>query len=209
MRLKIAIILVIIGAVTTFLSRLAGTLYPRFLQNLPVLKSFGIISLLSFLAIVFFFVIFFIDFAKKEQLLLKIASILMIIGSTAIFVLFVKAVLTLFNVYPSLYFSRPGLLEATVPCINSAFIVFFFIVFYKEMVAKFGFHLKLAVILVIASSFTNFILKSVVLTNYLSSGGFNWFVTLFAKYQVIIIFISAFWFLTNLYFYFTFYRELD
>ena len=209
MRLKIAIILVIIGAVTTFLARLAGTLYPKFLQNLPVLKSFGIISLLSFLAIIFFFVIFVIDFAKKEQLLLKIASILIIIGSTAIFILFVKAVLTLFNVSPSLYFAKPGFLEATVPCINSAFIIFFFSVFYKEMVAKFGFHLKLAVILVIASSFTNFILKSVVLTNYLSSGGFNWFVTLFAKYQVIIIFISSFWFLTNLYFYFTFYRELD
>lgn len=209
MRLKIAIILVIIGSVATFLSRLTGTLYPGLLQNLPILKTFGIISLISFLAIVFFYVVFLIDYTKKGQTFLKIASILMIIGSSAIFLLFIKAVLTLFNISPSLGFAKAGLLEAIVPCISSAFTVFFFAVFYKEMVTRFSFNLKISVILVILSSVTNFVLKSTVLINFISSGGFNWFVTLFLRHQIIIVIISVFWFVTSLYFYISFYKDLE
>jgi heme/copper-type cytochrome/quinol oxidase subunit 4 len=77
------------------------------------------------------------------------------------------------------------------------------------MMAKIGFQLKLAVILVIASAFINLVLKTLVLTNYLSSGGFNWFMALFGEFQIVIILISVFWFLTNLYFYIAFYRELE
>jgi len=209
MRLKIATILVIIGSVATFLSRITGTLSPKLLQNVLILKTFGIVSLLSFLAIVAFFVIFLIDFARKKQLVLKIASILMIIGSLAIFILFLKAVLTLFNIVPSIYYyARPGLLEAVVPFVTSIFIVFFFAAFYKAMVATMSFPLKLAVLLVIASSFTNLVLKIFVLSNYFSSGGFNWFISLFGKFPIVIVLISLFWFLTNLYFYMMFYFEL-
>lgn len=210
MRLKIATILVIIGAITTFLFRITGTLSPNLFTNPLVLKTFGTISLISFLTIVAFFVLFFIDFTKKDQIALKTASVLTIVGSFAIFLLYLKAVLSLFKVFPSLYYyAKPGLLEAFVPCFISAFTLFFFIILYKEMNAKIGFHLKLAIILSIVSSTTIFILKSVVLVNYLSYGEFRLFLSVFEKFPVIVILFSAFWFLTNLYFYITFYRELD
>jgi hypothetical protein len=210
MRLKIAIILVIIEAVSTFIFKIAGTFSPGLLKNLLVMKAFGIISLLLFLAIIAFFVIFFIDFAQKKHLLLQTASVLMIVGSSAVFLLFLKAVLSFFKIFPSVYsFAIPEFVEVLISGIFSAFTLFFFVAFYKEMITKMGFHLKLAVSLIIASSFINFVLKSLVFTNYLSSGGFNWFLTLFVKYQVVIVLISAFWFLSNLYFYISFYRELD
>jgi len=210
MRLKTATILVIVSVVITFLFRISGMLFQSLFTNPLAMKTFGIISLLSFLAIVLFFVFFFMDYTQKEQILLKISSILMIIGSSAIFILFVKAVLSLFKIFPSLYYySKPGFLEALVPCIVSAFSLFFFIAFYKEMVAKMSFHLKLAVILAIVSSLTTFILKSIVLANYLSYSEFRWFLSVFQKFPVLIILLSAFWFLTSLYFYISFYRELE
>jgi len=210
MRLKISIILVIIGTIATFSTRLLGTFNPRLLQNSAILKSFGIISLLSILAIIAFFIFFLIDFVKKEQVLLKIGSILMIIGSSAIFLLFLKAVFTLFRVFPQIYyFAKAGQLEAVVPCVNAAFALFFFIAFLKETLNQVGVPLKLATILIIASALTNLVLKSVVMTNFFSSGGFNWFISLFAKHQIIIAVISIFWFLTSLFFYIMLYREQE
>lgn len=206
MRLRISILMVIASAVVTFLTRVTGILNPKLLQNpLP----FGIISLLSFLAILFFLVIFFIDFAKKEQLLLKIATGLMILGSVAIFILSLKAVMTHFRLFTQLYYyGKPGYFDALVPFLNSAITVFFFSVLFKEIISKFGFQFKLAVLLVIASSFANFTFKSIVLKKYFLTYDFSWLLSMFVQHKWVIVSISVFWFVTNLYFYIAFYREL-
>lgn len=209
MRLKITIVLLAIITILTFIARAAGTLYPKLLTNLLLLKILGFLSLLSFLAVIVFFVFFYIDFARKEGILLKIASILMIIGSSTILILFLKSLFFLYRVFPSLYMSTPGNLEAVLPWFNALFTLFFFIAFFKEMLSKMGLHLKCAVSLMIISAATVIVLKSLVLVNYFSSGGFEWFSDLFLKFPYIFMLISFFWFLTSLYFYFALYRELD
>jgi hypothetical protein len=209
MRLKIATILVVVSTITTFLTRIIGTLFPNLFSSISMAKVLGIISLFSFLVIIFFYVIFLIDFAKKERRLLKIASILMAIGSAVIFLLFIKSLLTLFKIIPSIYYyATPGFLEALIPCIVSIITLFFFIAFYQTMMTKMAFHLKLATILVVVGSILTVILKSIVLANYLSSGVFRWFLAPLQAFPAIIFLLSIFWFLTYLYFYITFYREL-
>ena len=206
MRLKGATILVIIFAVATFILRVTGTVYPQFFINAIARKSFVIISQMSFLSIVAFFIILSLDFIKKEHVVLRIASILMIIGSLAVSVLFLKVVYSVFTETP---YPNPGLVEVLVPFIGAAFTLFFFIVFYKSLLATFGFHLKLAVILSIVSSVITFILKSIILGNYVFSGEFNWFLARFKDFPIIIILLSVFWLLTSLYFYISFYKELN
>lgn len=209
MRLKIATILAIIGLTTTFLTKVIGVLAPSFFSNIAVMKALGIISLFSFFLVILFFMIFLIDFVNKEQSLLKIASILIIVGSSAVFILFIKFLLTLFKIIPSIYYyAKPGLLEALIPGIVSIITLFFFIAFYKEMMAKMAFHLKLATILVIVGSLITAILKSIVFINYFSSGIFSWFLAPFQTFPAIVLILSLYWFLTYLYFYVTFYREL-
>lgn len=210
MRLKIATILVIIGTISTFLTRILGTVFPKFFLNISNAKALGIISLFSFLVVILFFVLILIDFTKKVQTLLKTATILMIAGSLAILILFIKSFLTLFNLIPSIYYyAKPGLLEALIPCIVSIATLFFFIAFYKDMITKMTFHLKRATTLVIIGTFITVILKSIVLVNYLTSGVFSWFLAPFQTFPAIIFFLSTYWFLTYLYFYIIFYSELE
>lgn len=111
---------------------------------LIVAQATQIMSFLSSLTVVFFFISFYKDYVERERIKLRNVSILAIIGTSAMSLLHIKGLFIVFNVYNLSYLVKPRYIEAIIPWLSSIFILIFFIIFHKEIIQKGGKKLKRA-----------------------------------------------------------------
>lgn len=212
MRLKKATLLAIIGISYAFVLRTIGTFLPDIFKNLIVAQSIQILSFLASLTIVFFFISFYLDYVEQEQIKLKQASFLAIIGSSAMALVRIKGLLlVVFGRYISLYWLRylirSDYMGVVIPWVSSILILLFFIIFYKDILSQKKVELKTATLLAIIGSSISTLLLTFVLFNYLYPREIRRFLYSPEKIAIIFIPLLTFSFVTLLYFFLCFYKE--
>jgi hypothetical protein len=206
-KLKYATLSAIIGISYSFLSRTIGTFLPALFKNLLVAQVSAIMSILAVLTGLFFFISFYQEYVQKEQTRLRQASVLAIVGSSAMLLLEVKGLLLIFNADTSSYLAQAHLIEPVVSWVSSILILLFFIVFYKAIFYRQGTKLQRAILLaVIGSSIAAFV-RTFILFNYLFLRDTEWFSDLPKKAAIIFLPIFALSFIALFYFFLCFYRE--
>ena len=217
MTLKRTTLFAAIGISYTFALRAIGTFLPDIFRNLQVAQVITIISLLASLTFVLFFFCFYRDYVQEEQSNLRKASVLAIIGTSAVtllqikglFLVFKKALMHIYNISPHLV----GLIRSRhvivpiVPWVSSIFILLFFVVFRREALRKDQVKLSKAILFAIVGSSIGTSLRTIVLFHYLYSREVRWFADLSRTIQIIFVPITAFGFIAVFYFLLTFYKE--
>jgi hypothetical protein len=203
MNLKNATLFSIIGISYIFVSRTIATFFPDILANLMVIRINTLLSLFASLTIVVFYIYFYKDYVQEKQITLKNASLLTIIGSFAVVLLFLKGILILFN----LYIFRSHIFNIVAPWISSIFLLYFYIIFHRETLHNLQSKLKLAIFLAVIGSSISTLIRTIMFFNYFYSGKFKWLWDYSREFPVIIIPIFVFMFFTSFYFFVTFYKE--
>lgn len=216
MPLKTATLLAIIGISCKFALRTAGTFWPDIFKILIAAQAAQILSLLCGLTILIFFISFYRKYVREGQIQLKRATVLAVIGSSAMLLVTMKSlILVINNLILHIYDVSPYLVTllkshyigAIVPWVNSIFILFFFIVFYKETLHKERMKLRKPALFAVMGSSIGTLLLTFVLFNFLYIGEVGWFLDLSKKLAIVFIPVSAFSFLAILYFFSYFYKE--
>lgn len=209
-KLKRSTLLVIIGISYIFILKLVGTIFPGiFIGKLILVKLTNILSFLAVLVTVLFFYDFYCEYVKKEQGRLRNATILAIIGSVAVLFVHLKSLLFIFKLVISPYLFRSLHAEAVIPWVDSIFILIFFIVLYKCILRKEQVRLEKAALFAIIGSCLSIFIRTVVLFYYLSYGNVMWFSDLPRNLTIIFIPVYTLGFIATIYFFLTFYKELD
>ena len=207
MSLNKATLSAMIGVSYIFISRTIGSFFPAVFRNLAAAKIAVILSLLASIAVFVFYVSFYQTYVQKGQKLLKNASLLVIIGSLAVALLYLKGLLLIYDVHIFPYPDSSRYFESIIPWISAVFFLLFFISFYRETLHKVGKSLSRAALLAIIGSSVATLLRTFVLLNHLYSRQFMWFSDLFREMPAIFLPISAFMFFTVFYFFLSFYQE--
>lgn len=204
--LRCATLLAIIGISYFFALRTFWTFFTGAFTNLIVPHTLQILSLLSSLAILFFFVSFHRDYVEEERIALKRVSILPVIGYCAILLIHVKTIVVIFDIYRPPSLITPHFIEVIIPRIVSIFIVLFFVVFYREMLQRERKRLKTAIVAAIVGSAIQALLLSIVFFHYLFSRQALFALEEARTISVIFVPVFAFSFITILYFFVSFYK---
>ena len=212
MSLRTATLLAIVGTCYLFVLRTAATFFPGPFRVLLVAQAAEITALIASLATVLFFASFLADYVAKDQVGLRQATVLALVGSCAMLLLRLKGLLlVVFEGWlsPGLLWSlqRSYLLGASVPWVSSILILIFFVAFYKETLRNEQLRLKLASFLAIIGSSVGTLLLTFVLFNYIYFRELMLFVNLPRVMTIMLSPLFAFSIITVLYFFFSFYRE--
>ena len=207
MSLNKATLSAMIGVSYIFISRTIGTFFPAVFRNHSTVKIAVILSLLASITVLVFYISFYQTYVQKKQKLLKNTSLLAIIGSLAVVLLYLKGLLLIYGVHIFPYPDSARYLESIIPWISAVFFLLFFIVFYRETLHEVGKSLSGAALLAIIGSSVATLLRTFVLLNYFYSRQFKWFSELFREMPAIFLPISAFMFFTVFYFFLCFYKE--
>lgn len=211
MSLRKATLLAIIGTCYIFALRTTATFFPDLFRILIVAQVAQITSLLASLTLVLFFVSFLANYVEKDQVELKRASVLALIGSAAMLLIQVKGLLLVFSrfISPDLLWSlqRSHYIGAIVPWASSILTLVFFVVFYKEMLRSEQPKLREASVIAIIGSSLGTLLLTFVLLNYLYFREVMFFMDLPRKLTIMLSPLFAFTLITALYFFSCFYRE--
>ncbi|MCK4237419.1 MAG: hypothetical protein KAX38_09900 [Candidatus Krumholzibacteria bacterium] len=199
--------LVVVGISYTFALRLIGTFWPDIFRNLLVARVSLVLSFLASLTLVLFFIYLREDYVREEQKRLKLASVLVIIGSTAMVLLHVKGLLILFRVYISFYLVGFHHVEAVVPWVCSILILYFFIVIFKETLQDERPKLKKAAMSAVMGSSVAALIRTFILLYHFCSRDVVWFADLPGRIGNVFVPISAVAFIAVLYFFSSFYKE--
>ena len=210
MRLRKATLLTIIGISYLFALRAVRTFLPTIFTNLLITKVTGTVSLLASLAIVVFFIYFYKDYVRREQIKLRMATILVILVSLVGLVVQVQSLSLMFNVnvvrYPAMIY---GHIDAVVPSFSAIVMLIFFGIFYKEIPSKELVSLKKATSLAVIGASLLTLLQIFVLSNYLRYLQLGRPTDL-ASNRIILFSIGIpiilFWFLASLIFFISFYK---
>lgn len=206
-RLRTATLLAVFGTSYIFLSRSLGTFFPAIFKQIHVVQASSLLSMLASATMVVFLICLYGSYLQMEQTRLRKATLLAIIGTCAVFVLYVKGVFRVFDlfIYPHPFWT--GHIEAIIPWASSIFMLVFFIAFFKEPHHKTQESLKRATLLAIMGSVTLASLRTVVFINFFYSGKFLWVPELARESPVILFPLFAFGFFAIIYFLIIFYRE--
>jgi hypothetical protein len=207
-----ATLLAIIGSCYLFALRTAATFFPDLFRVLIVAQAAEITSLIASLALVLFFVSFLANYVQKDQVGLRQATVLALIGSSAMLLVRVKGLLLVFFdawLSPRLLWSlqRSHFLGAVVPWVSSILILLFFVAFYKETLRNQQLRLRAASFLAVIGSSVGTLLLTFVLFNYLYFRELMFFVNLPRLMAIMLSPLFAFSFITVLYFLSSFYRQ--
>lgn len=207
MKLRKATSLAIIGMSYIFAMTTTNTFFPRIFTNLFLARVNGIMFLLARLTIAFFFIAFYKEYVHKDQIKLRIATLLVIIGSFAGLVTQIETLLRLFNMNILPYPVLIHYINAIRPWFSAVFILFFFAALYKEIPHKELMKLKKATFLAIIGSSVLTLVQTLALLNYFYFLKFgralvNKELLLFV---IISILMSSFGFLAHLLFFISFY----
>ncbi|KPK99422.1 MAG: hypothetical protein AMJ91_07900 [candidate division Zixibacteria bacterium SM23_73_3] len=214
MNLRKTTLLAIIGICYHFALRAVGTFSPDIFRILLVAQIAQITSMLAHLTIVLFFIFFIKDYVQKEQVELKKATGLAIVGSSAMLLVNTKGLLIIVfrtHLSPDLLWSleRSNYIGVLLPWISSILILFFFISFYKETVLERKMKLRKATLSAVIGSSINALVLTFVLLNSLFLREIIHLVELSRKIAIIFIPIFVFSFVAVLYFFLTFYKEQE
>jgi len=209
-RLRKATLLAIIGISYLFALRAIRTFLPTIFTNLLITKVTGTVSLLASLAIVVFFIYFHKDYVRREQIKLRMATILVILVSLVGLVVQVQSLSLIFNVnvvrYPVMIY---GHIDSVIPLFSAIFMLAFFVVFYRETSGKELMRLKKATSLAVIGASLLVLLQIFVLSNYLRYVQLGRPTDL-ASNKIILFSIGIpiilFWFLSRLIFFISFYK---
>jgi hypothetical protein len=212
MSLRKATLLAMISICYVFVLRAVGTFFPDLFRILMVAQIAQITSLFAGLAMMLFFVSFLRNYVEKDQVELRRASVLALVGSAAMLLIQVKgSLLLVFNrfISPDLLWSlqRSHYVGAIVPWASSILTLVFFVVFYKEMLRSEQPRLREASFIAIIGSSLGTLLLTFVLLNYLYFREVMFFVDLPRKLAIMLSPLFAFTLITALYFFSCFYRE--
>ncbi|MCD6378946.1 hypothetical protein J7M07_00695, partial [bacterium] len=158
------------GATYIFVSRTIGTFKPEIFMNLNITRANTLISFIAAAAILYFYVIFYIEFAKKETNAVRIASFVMLIGSFFVTLLFLKGILMVFNIY---HFRSP-IFNILVPSLSSLIALYFFITLYKEIECGGKGLLRQALFLAALGSGLSVFTRGLITYNYFAEKKFEW-----------------------------------
>lgn len=203
--LKHATLLVMIGVCYFFVLRIAGTVFPHVFRILPVAQVTQVISFIAASFFVFFFVLFYKDFAGSEKKKLRYAAGLAIIASFAMLFLHLKGLLLVFHADISTYIVGSDLIIAMLAWLSTIFILIFFVTFYIE--TRENKNLKRAIFYAVLSSLISTCIRTCILIYFMLSGEVRWFSDLPQKTAAILIPISVFGFISIQYFLLCFYKE--
>lgn len=216
MNLKKATFLAVIAICYIFALRAIGTFFPSIFKNLPMVQVTTTMSFLASIILVLFYTSFYRRYVQKEQLQLKEASTLAIVGSSAVLLLQVKGLFLVFNeILVSIYRISPHLvglirsrhaIVSIVPWVSSVFILLFFVVFHREALRKEQKKLTKALLWAVVGSSIGTLLRTIVIFNYIFFREVRWFSDVAGKIQIIFFPIITFGFVAVLYFFLSFYK---
>lgn len=206
MNLKNATLSAIFGISYLFVLRIVGTFCPAAFRSLTVVQLTTSISLLAGVAIVCFFIYFYKDYVKAEQQLLKNATVWAIVGSCALVIVHVRALLLVFTPHILPFLPSVHYIDMIIPWVSSILILLFFIIFYKEALHKKQAVLRKPILSAIIGSSAQTALLTVILLNYALSGFVLSTVNFPGVVWIIFVPIFVFSFSAIFYFFFTFYR---
>ncbi|UCC78883.1 MAG: hypothetical protein JSW64_11440 [Candidatus Zixiibacteriota bacterium] len=210
--LRVATVLALIGICYNFAIRTLSTFAQEIFRIEAVAGSAQIGFLLSSIFLAFFFISFFRDYATSEMPKLRRATGWAIAASMIMILLDLKRFLAVFDIYISKYIydnvissQIPGVI---FPWVASLFILYFFVIFYKEAVNRNLSVLINATLAAVIASLIGAMHMTFVLWSYIVSADPKWFYK-FSKILIIIFLpIVALTFILNLYFYIKFYKSL-
>ncbi|MEJ2721094.1 MAG: hypothetical protein P8181_08110 [bacterium] len=167
MKLKRATIAAIVAICVLFLTKTLATFLPDQFKQLGTARVAVTLSTLAALVIVYFYYVFYRDYARVDQPALRKASLLAAIGAGLVAVLYIKGFLLVFDLYVTRFLLRAHLFEAMAPWLASIISLIFFIVFLNETPGLERPRLKKAIRLAVIASGVGIIERTIVLYNYL------------------------------------------
>lgn len=212
MSLRKATFLAIIGLCYTFALRGAGTIFPEVFRNITVARAVEVTSLLASLTVVLFFVSFYGNYVRPDQILLKRSTLAATIGVSAVSLLqLIRLSVVFFERYlsPGLIWTlqAPNLVKPLVPWAASILVLVFFLIFHRETQGENKARLRRAIFWGMIGSSSGALVRTLVLLNYLHSEQTRWFSDLSTRTLVILLLVFAFSFVSVIYFLSSFYKE--
>lgn len=196
-------LLALAGISYIFLSRILATLLPGLFGGPFRAGLHLIVSFLASLTVLFFYVYFRRYYLKSSETVLDKASVIRIIGASAVSLLYLKAFFILRgrSVMYSVSF------DLFIPWVDSIISLYFFYVFYRYGLSEGRAGLKTALMLAVAGSASLVLIRTAVMINYLYQQESVWLWDHIREHPFIFLPVQVFIFFTAFYFYFTFYRE--
>jgi len=205
--LKRVALFAIIGISYLFLLRTVGTFYQHiFRENLTLVRVTKALALLAILAVVFFFACFLKYCLCKNRAELKGATVFVLISHILITGLYLKDLLSLFNV--SGFFS-PYFIEPFIPLVGSLSLLVFFIVFYKNPLSKSRKSAERFLIFPVIGATIDLAIRSFILLRYFWFRDIKWLASLPDKFKIIVTPLVFFSFLMIFYFFIYFYKYAE
>ena len=205
--LKRVALFAIIGISYLFLLRTVGTFYQHiFRENLTLVQITKALALLAILAFVFFFACFLRYCLRKNRTELKGATVFVLIGYILMTGLYLKDLLSLFNV--SGIFS-PYFIEPFIPLVGSLSLLVFFIVFYKNPLTKSEKNVERFLIFPVVGAAIDLTIRSFILLRYFWFRDIKWLANLPDKFKIIVTPLVFFSFLMIFYFFIYFYKYAE
>lgn len=194
----------IAGVLYLFISRTAGTLRPDIFMNLTATRLNTLISFIASAAVLYFYYVFYTEFAKGEDEAVKRASFIMLISSLLVSILFFKGVLTVFDINSF----RLPVPELAVILLSSLISLYFFVTIYKKTPrGKLGL-LRQAAYIAAFGALLSVLIRSMIIFNYFTGKRIVWQAGYIRESPFIFLPIFFFTFFSGAYFFFIFYREL-
>ena len=211
--LKIATVLALIGICFNFAVRTLSTFAPELFRIAAVAESARIGFLISSLLLAFFFIMFLKDYASDNRPKLKRAAGWAIAASVIMILINIKRTAAVFDIYVSPYIYEhvisSQIPDVIFPWIASLFVLYFFVIFYKETVRWNMPALSKATLAAVIGSLIGAMHMTFVFWSYIFSADPKWFYTFSKTMIIVFVPIVTLSFILNLYFYIRFYKSLS
>ena len=171
-KLTFATIAALVGISYIFIMRTMSTIIPALFGNLTIVQIITVTSLIASLAIVLFFIVFYIYYVQQDQVRLAGATLLSILGRCGMLLLHIKTLLRVFSIYvlTSFVYSY-HFLDRFFPWVSSLFTFIFFYVFYRELAGSNKKQLRNATILSAIGSFVILLMQTFFMLHYFFARG--------------------------------------
>lgn len=210
--LRIATILVLIGICYNFAIRTLSTFAQDLFRSAAVagIANIGFMLCSTFLA--FFFIAFLREHDRQNWSKLRSATWWAIAGSVMMILINLKRAMVVFDVYVSPYFYEniisSQMPDVILPWLASLFILYFFVVFYRETVSRNLFALRKPTLAAVIGSLIGAMHMTFVFWSYLFSSDPEWFYRFSTTFIIVFLPIVTLSLILNLYFYIKFYNCL-
>jgi hypothetical protein len=210
--LKVATILALMGICYNFAVRTVSTFAQGLFRIAVVVEIANIGFLLSSIFLAFFFISFFRGHDPENWPKLRKAAGWAIAASVIMILINFKRTLAVFGVYVSPYIHEhvisSQIPDVIFPWIASLFVLYFFVVFYKETVSRNMPALSKATLAAVIGSLIGAMHMTFVFWSYVFSADPKWFYKFSKTLIIVFIPIVTLSLILNLYFYIRFYKSL-